>query len=30
MKKRILALIAALLLIANGALAELIEGQQPD
>lgn len=30
MKKRILALTAALLLIANGALAELIEGQQPD
>ena len=30
MKKRILALTAALLLIANGALAELIEGQKPD
>lgn len=30
MKKKILALVAALMLIASGALAELVEGQQPN
>ena len=30
MKRRILALVAALMLMAGGALAELVEGQQPN